>query len=89
MANCFRCGTYIKPGGRQERRRVKTGEATRWRYPRAFVSSTTHRYGMRVVCASCARGIDRQEQRVVIFGWLQLVGAIVLLLILIVFQLFR
>ena len=76
MANCYRCGSKIEDG-RQLRRRVKTGEWVRRRYPKISVSHVQTSFGMRVVCKWCASQIDRQEFRQAFKGHLGVVAALV------------
>jgi len=63
MAKCYVCGNSIDPKSRQMRRRVKTGEWIRRRYPNSWVSHTQSSYGMRVVCRWCANRIDLKDWR--------------------------
>jgi hypothetical protein len=83
MAYCYQCGRYLPPRRHQERRKVKTGESVR-RYPVTFRRSATNlHYGMRVVCPSCARRLDRHFRLGELWGWLQVAIAILLLFMLI------
>lgn len=61
MANCFLCGRKNPPDVRQVRRKVKTGEWIRKRYQSPRVNSTQSHFGMRIVCPSCAKFLDRQQ----------------------------
>lgn len=76
MANCYHCGQEIEDG-RQLRRRVKTGEWVRRRYPKTSVSHVQTSFGMRLVCKWCARQIDRREWRTTILGHLTVLIALV------------
>lgn len=67
MANCYHCGRQIEEKLRI-RRRVKTGEWLRRRYPKTSVSHVQTSYGMRIVCKWCARQIDVREWRTAILG---------------------
>lgn len=66
MANCYLCGCTTN--GRQLRRRVKTGEFVRRRYPTTSVSHIQVSYGMRIVCPLCAKRLDRWELRLAWMG---------------------
>jgi hypothetical protein len=58
MASCYRCGKPITGQELRQRRQVYTGESfwvLRARYRQS--SHRTH-YGMRIVCAQCASGLD-------------------------------
>ena len=79
MANCFVCGRSIPPGEPTQRRKVKTGEWARRRYPKPKITSVNTHFGIRVVCASCARRIDREFTRQ---DWLQLAELAVALVVL-------
>jgi len=76
MANCYRCGRRIEDG-RHLRRRVKTGEWLRRRYPKTNVSHVQISYGMRIVCKWCAGQIDRRDWRRAMMEHLTVVVAIV------------
>lgn len=76
MANCYQCGRKIEDG-RHIRRRVKTGEWLRKRYPQTSVSHVQTSYGMRIVCKWCARQIDRREWRTAFLGHLSVLLALV------------
>ncbi len=80
VANCYRCGCKVEDG-RQFRRRVKTGEWVRRRYPKTSVSHIQTSFGMRIVCKWCARQIDRQEWRRGLMGHLSVIFALVGLLL--------
>lgn len=76
MANCYICGRKIE-NGRHLRRRVKTGEWLRRRYPKTSVSHFQITYGMRITCKWCIRQIDRSEWRAAVIGHLTVVFALV------------
>lgn len=80
MANCYRCGRKIEVG-RQIRRRVKTGEWIRRRYPKTSVSLTQHSFGMRIVCKWCAGQIDRAEFKQRLQSDIAVLVALVLLVV--------
>ena len=63
MSRCYLCGKQIPEDERQIRRRVRTGDRTRTSYStgKALESLTT--FGRRVVCAGCARFLDRSSLR--------------------------
>jgi predicted nucleic acid-binding Zn ribbon protein len=61
MANCYVCGRPIPKDHPHLRRKVKTGEWARRRYPKRTVSSVNIHYGIRIVCPDCARRIDRER----------------------------
>ena len=63
MATCYRCGRPIPSTEFKLRRRVKTGEWIRRRYPNPSISSLHIHYGIRLVCSSCARAIDFEAVR--------------------------
>lgn len=63
MSNCFLCGRPLTPGSRHPRRKVRTGEWARRRYPGGPASSVTVRFGMRVVCPRCRDVLDREARR--------------------------
>jgi DNA-directed RNA polymerase subunit N (RpoN/RPB10) len=63
MATCYRCGRPIASTDFKLRRRVKTGERISRRYPNPSISSLHINYGIRLVCASCARAIDFEAAR--------------------------
>lgn len=72
------------------RRKVKTGEFERRRYPNPKVSAVQVSYGMRIVCGSCARRLDREK---VTKMWLEhlsvLVALVILFIVLLVQRLFQ
>ncbi|MBS1722996.1 MAG: hypothetical protein JSS66_08600 [Armatimonadetes bacterium] len=80
MATCYRCGRKIEDR-RQLRRRVKTGEWVRRRYPKTSVSHTQAHFGMRIVCKWCAGQIDRSELRQRLHSDIAVLVALVLLVI--------
>lgn len=59
MSNCYRCGRRLPEVSLRRRRRIKTGEWVRRKYPRKRVDSLNVHYGMRIVCPLCAREMDR------------------------------
>lgn len=59
MAHCYICGRSIKDKSQQLRRKVKTGEWARKRYPKPRSQELQTHYGMRIVCKSCAKREDR------------------------------
>lgn len=62
MAYCYRCGRKIAPGEtRQPRRKVRTGEWIRKGYGKGSVQGVQSHFGMRIVCPSCAKRIDREN----------------------------
>jgi hypothetical protein len=63
MATCYRCGRPISPHEFKLRRRVKTGERIARKYPNPSISSRHTIYGVRLVCAPCARALDWQARR--------------------------
>lgn len=80
MANCYRCGRAIEDDLRI-RRRVKTGEWVRRRYPKSSVSHVQSTFGMRIVCKWCAGQIDRQELRVAFRGHMAALIALATLMV--------
>ncbi len=86
MANCYRCGRLLEADEGRPRRKVRTGEHTRTRYPNATLVSIQTHYGMRVVCRGCAKRIDRNLLRTENFKNLQV---LVLLAALIIYVLLR
>jgi len=60
MTHCYRCGRVISESKRQLRRKVQTGEWVRRTYSRSRIEAVQKHYGRRVVCAQCARTMDRQ-----------------------------
>lgn len=84
MANCYKCGRKLKED-RHLRRRVKTGEWHRKRYSPSRVSHAQVSYGMRIVCKSCAKQIERQEWRSSLAGHASVVLALLVLLVVIWF----
>jgi hypothetical protein len=79
MATCYRCGRPIPSTEFKLRRKVKTGETIRRRYPNPNISSLRTTFGIRVVCAVCARSIDREIARGETIQWLTLGVALVVL----------
>jgi hypothetical protein len=69
------------------RRKVKTGEWIRRRYPNPNISALHIHWGIRVVCSPCARAIDREAARREWRQKLELVVAIGLLLVVILLRL--
>jgi hypothetical protein len=55
MAHCYICGRQIKDKSQQLRRKVKTGEWVRKRYPKPRAQEMQTHYGMRIVCKRCAK----------------------------------
>lgn len=83
MANCYICGRPLNESRHRLRRRVKTGESIRHDYRSAKPSSVQNRYGPRIVCQGCAKWIDARDVRSTRWQWLQLAGALGLVLYLI------
>lgn len=79
MANCFRCGKHILDSRFQFRRRVKTGEFERRRYPGSKLSALQISFGIRIVCKNCARTIDIQRGRKELMAHLQVFAALIVL----------
>lgn len=77
--NCYLCGTKIPASDRQQRRRVRTGD----RYIRSSsnrrVTGRNFTFGMRVVCSSCARRIDRKRDADQLIRNLGVLGLLLLL----------
>ncbi len=61
MTNCYRCGRPIFGTTRHVRRRVPTGLHEHIRYPSGKFSQIRTTFGMRIVCSTCARILDRQR----------------------------
>lgn len=61
--NCYICGRSIVDTKYKLRRKVKTGEFERRRYPHPKVSLVQSSYGMRIVCTRCAHALDQRIQR--------------------------
>jgi predicted nucleic acid-binding Zn ribbon protein len=89
MSNCFLCGRPLKPGSRHQRRKVKTGEWARRRYPGGPASSVTVRFGLRVVCGRCARVLNGEERRKEAAQYVELAVAVLVLLVGLVAQALR
>ena len=84
MPNCFVCGSPLKPGSRNLRRKVRTGEWLRRSRRDAPPTSVNVHFGMRVVCSWCARRIDREAARRELLQYAELgVAALVFLALLI------
>ena len=88
MATCYRCGRPIPSTGFKLRRKVKTGETIRRRYPNPNVSALQITYGIRLVCSSCARAIDREQARRELLQYVELGIALAALLALVLFRYF-
>jgi hypothetical protein len=58
MASCYRCGKVLGPSELRQRRQVYTGESFWKLYAKRKQSSHRTQYGMRIVCATCARKLD-------------------------------
>jgi len=80
MSTCYRCGRPILPTEFKLRRKVQTGERIHRRYPNPNVSAVQTNYGIRVVCSSCARSIDRDTIRREWLQWVELAIALIVLL---------
>jgi predicted nucleic acid-binding Zn ribbon protein len=80
MATCYRCGQPIPSTEFKLRRKVKTGESIRRRYPNPNVSAIQTTYGIRLVCSDCAKSIDWEERQ---REWKQYVQLVIALLVLI------
>jgi predicted nucleic acid-binding Zn ribbon protein len=81
MANCYVCGRPISEGRLRLRRKVKTGEWVRRRYPKPHANELQTHYGMRVVCRNCARRIDQEKERDTILSHLHVILALVALIV--------
>ncbi|MBS1703679.1 MAG: hypothetical protein JST12_18595 [Armatimonadetes bacterium] len=82
MAHCYLCGSELPSHVHHVRRKVKTGEHVRKRYPRSGISATQSSYGMRIVCKRCARFLDRQDlKRDLMREWLVGLALIILILL--------
>lgn len=79
MIHCYRCGSEVEGKAPYQRRKVKTGEWLRRRYPKRTVSSANFHYGWRVVCHACARQIDLDYRRGELLEWLKLALALLVL----------
>ncbi len=55
--HCYRCGIALREDERHLRRKIQTGELVRHE-PGRRARPAASRYGLRVVCARCARLID-------------------------------
>jgi len=86
MATCYKCGQPISPNDFKLRRKVKTGESVHRRYPNPNVSSTRISYGIRLVCAPCARKIDWEARRKEFLQYGELLAAVLLVLGVLIFQ---
>lgn len=80
MGTCFRCGRFIPSTEFKLRRKVKTGEWVRRRYPNPEVSAIHTHWGVRVVCLPCAKVLDREEAARKAVQYLELAAAVALLL---------
>lgn len=63
MATCYLCGKSIPLNKRPIRRQVKVGELTKKRYAGVRAVFVEKRYGMRIICGSCASFMDRAAKR--------------------------
>ena len=63
MSRCYLCGKPISDDERQIRRRVRTGDRTRTSYTTGKALESVTTFGRRVVCARCARFLDRSSLR--------------------------
>lgn len=79
MAHCYRCGCLIEGSRAYKRRRVKTGEWTRRRYPKQTIAAATTHYGWRIVCNRCARQIDLAYAKREFTEWMKLGIALIIL----------
>ena len=64
-----------------KRRKVKTGEWVRRRYPKRTVSGLNVHFGLRIVCNKCAKQIDLEYRRGELFEWLKILVALAVLFI--------
>ena len=80
MVHCYRCGMEIE-GKNYKRRKVKTGEWIRRRYPRKTVAALNVHYGLRIVCNRCARQIDLDYRRGELMEWLKIAAALLVLFV--------
>lgn len=71
MAHCYFCGRQIKDKSQQLRRKVKTGEWVRKRFPKPRAHEVQTHYGMRIVCKNCAGYVDRLSTKHQLLGALQ------------------
>jgi hypothetical protein len=88
MSNCYLCGRPILDSQYHRRRKVKTGEYERRRYPNPKISAVQTTYGMRIVCAGCARMLDRQKIAKLWLEHLPVLVALAVLLLVILFSSF-
>lgn len=86
MAHCYLCGRQIIETKQQARRRVQTGEWIRRRYPKPRAHEVQTHYGMRIVCRSCAKRLDRQQLRDAALGNLIVFVALAILFALLIVQ---
>jgi len=89
MANCYLCGRPIYERNYNRRRRVKTGEHERRRYPPGKVVAIQVAYGMRIVCPACAKFIDRQKVTGLLLEHLSVLFALATLFIVLLSHMFR
>lgn len=82
--NCYQCGARIPQTTRQTRRRVQTGD--RFVRRSARISNRNFTFGMRVVCSSCARRMDRKRDADQLIRNLGAIGLLILLAILLSFN---
>jgi hypothetical protein len=81
MANCYICGNPIRDTRVRLRRKVKTGEWVRRRYPKPRANELQTHFGMRVVCRACARRIDLENERDTILSHLHVILALAALIV--------
>lgn len=86
MPNCFRCGREVPSSRHQLRRKVKTGEWLRRTYSKGKVSSVNVHFGLRVVCKTCARSIDREARKAELLQFWELGLALVVLALLLLLK---
>jgi hypothetical protein len=67
MHECYKCGCVV-PSGAGLRREVKTGHSNRIYVSRRVSSSSGSSYGMRTLCARCARDFDAGKRVRAIVG---------------------
>lgn len=77
--NCYLCGSKILGNNRQLRRRVQTGDRFVRRARTGRILNRNFTFGMRVVCASCARRMDRKRDADQFVQNLWVIGLLILL----------
>jgi hypothetical protein len=86
MPNCYLCGYKLPLSNRIHRRRVRTGDRVIVHGRSSRTSARNLTFGMRLVCTSCARRMDRKRDADQLIRNLGAIGLLILLAIFLSFN---